>query len=136
MASYGPLESEDGRRHFEIEALRPAKEFLVARLSGVDDRNAAEALTNLRLYVPRERLPPVEDDETYYRADLVGLAAVTPDGVKLGTVAAIHNFGAGDIVEIAREGADALLVPFTDAAVPAIDLAAGRMTVVPPVLTE
>jgi len=102
----------------------------VARLAGVSDRNAAEALTNLKLYVLRDRLPPAEDGE-FYHADLVGLAAVTPDGEALGTVTAVHNFGAGDVIEIKPEGGEALLVPFTDAAVPEIDIAAGRMVVVP-----
>ena len=100
ITAYGPLESEDGARRFEIEALRPAKDHFVARLAGVADRDAAEKLTNIKLYVSRDRLPPIEDDETFYHADLVGLAAVTPDGAPLGTVTAIHNFGAGDLVEI------------------------------------
>ncbi len=130
IASYGPLESEDGTRRFTIETLRPAKDHFVARLEGVSDRNAAEQLTNLRLYVARDRLPPAGDGE-FYHADLVGLAAVTPDGVTLGTVTAVHNFGAGDVIEIKPESGEALLVPFTDAAVPEIDLAAGRMVVVP-----
>jgi 16S rRNA processing protein RimM len=130
FASYGPLESEDGTRIFEIEDLRPAKDHFVARLSGIDDRAAAERLTNVRLYVPRDRLPPVEDDETYYHADLVGLAAVTPDGAPLGTVTAVMNFGAGDVIEIKpAEGGEPLMVPFTDASVPAVDVAAGRMVV-------
>ena len=106
--AYGPLESEDGTRRFEIEALRPAKDHFVARLAGVADRNAAEKLTNIKLYVPRDRLPPIEDDDTFYHADLIGLAAVTPDGAALGTVTAVHNFGAGDIIEIApADGGDA-----------------------------
>ena len=134
--SYGPLESEDGARRFKIETLRPAKDHFVARIAGIEDREAAEKLTNVRLYVPRDRLPPVEDDETFYHADLVGLAAVTADGAPLGTVAAIHNFGAGDIVEIKRDGGEPLLVPFTDAAVPKIDMAERRMVVVPPAETE
>ena len=75
-----------------IEALRPAKDHFVARLAGVADRDAAEKLTNIKLYVSRDRLPPIEDDETFYHADLVGLAAVTPDGAPLGTVTAIHQF--------------------------------------------
>jgi 16S rRNA processing protein RimM len=132
IAAYGPLESEDGTQRFTIEALRPAKDHFVARLSGVADRAAAEKLTNAKLYVPRERLPPVEDEETYYHADLIGLAAVTPDGTSLGTVTAIHNFGAGDIVEInPGNGGETMMVPFTDTTVPKIDLAAGRMIVVP-----
>jgi 16S rRNA processing protein RimM len=136
VAHYGPLESEDGTRRFEIETLRPAKAGFVARLKGVADRDAAAALTNLRLYVPRDRLPPTGDADTYYHADLVGLAAVTPEGTALGTVTAVLNFGAGDIVEIRPDHGDALLVPFTDAAVPTIDIAAGRIVVVPPVMTE
>jgi 16S rRNA processing protein RimM len=130
ITSYGPLESEDGTRRFEIEALRPSKDHFVARLAGVQDRNAAEMLTNLRLYVPREKLPPAAEGE-FYHADLVGLAAVTPDGASLGTVTAVHNFGAGDVIEIKPENGETLLVPFTDTAVPEIDLAAGRMVVVP-----
>ena len=89
VTSYGTLESEDGTRHFEIETLRPAKDHFVARLAGVSDRGAAEKLTNLKLYVPRGRLPPTEDDNTFYHSDLIGLEAVTPDGAALGTVKAI-----------------------------------------------
>ena len=132
VTAYGPLESEDGTQRFTIEALRPAKDHFVARLAGIDDRAAAEKLTHTKLYVPRDRLPPVEDDETYYHADLIGLAAVTPDGKPLGTVTAILNFGAGDLVEIRPQGGgEPLMVPFTDTAVPEIDMAAGRMIVVP-----
>jgi 16S rRNA processing protein RimM len=137
VTAYGPLESEDGTRRFTIEALRPAKDHFVARLAGVNDRDAAERLTGLKLYVSRERLPPVDDEETYYHADLIGLAAVTPEGAPLGTVTAMHNFGAGDIVEIAPQGGgETLLVPFTDLAVPEIDIAAGRVVVVPPSVSE
>src|SRR5580765_1319311 len=132
IAAYGPLESEDGTRRFEIEALRPAKDHFVARLRGVPDRNAAEKLANIKLYVSRDRLPAVEDDETFYHAALIGLSAVTPDGVALGTVTAIHNFGAGDLVEIKpADGGELMLVPFTDAAVPEVDIAAGRIVVIP-----
>ncbi len=136
VASYGPLESEDGRQRFTIEALRPAKDHFVARLAGVGDRTAAEKLTNTKLYVSRDRLPPVEDDETFYHADLIGLAAVTPDGASLGTVTAIHNFGAGDVIEIKPDSGDALLIAFTSTAVPEIDMKARRMVVVPPVEVE
>jgi 16S rRNA processing protein RimM len=104
----------------------------VARLAGIDGRDAAERLTNTRLYVPRDRLPPVEDDETYYHADLVGLAAVTPDGAPLGMVSAVLNFGAGDVIEIKPDGGgEPLLLPFNDAVVPTVDIAAGRIVVRP-----
>jgi 16S rRNA processing protein RimM len=136
ITAYGPLESEDGARRFTVEALRPAKDHFVARLAGVADRDAAEKLVNIKLYVSRDRLPPAEDDE-FYHADLVGLLAVTPDGAALGRVTAILNFGAGELVEIKPEGGgEPLMVPFTDAAVPQIDLAAGRMVVVPLTFTE
>jgi len=137
ITAYGPLESEDGTRRFEIEALRPAKDHFVARLAGVADRDAAEKLTNIKLYVSRDKLPPIEDDGTFYHADLVGLTAVAPDGTPLGTVTAILNFGAGDLVEIKPQGGgEPLMVPFTDAAVPEIDIAARRMVVVPLSTTE
>ena len=136
VTAYGPLESEDGTRRFTIEALRPAKDLFVARLAGVTDRDAAEKLTNIRLYVSRDKLPPIDEDETYYHADLVGLAAVTPDGAPLGTVTAILNFGAGDLVEIRPDGGEPLLVPFTDTAVPEIDMKTRRMVVVPPAVVE
>jgi 16S rRNA processing protein RimM len=132
IAGYGPLETEDGRV-FEIEALRPAKDHFVARLSGVADRNAAEQLASLKLYVPRERLPEPEADDEYYHADLIGLAVVDRAGRKLGTVVAIHNFGAGDLIEMLPEaGGKTELVPFDTATVPEVDLAAGRLVVAQP----
>jgi 16S rRNA processing protein RimM len=136
VASYGELETEDSARRFIIKALRPAKDFLVARFVGVSDRDTAETLTNLELYVPRERLPNIEDADTYYHADLVGLAAVTVEGVTLGIVTAIHNFGAGDIIEITPESGTPLMLTFTEAAVPKVDLDARQIVVVPPPDTE
>ena len=132
IAGYGPLETEDGTRRFEIESLRAAKDHLVARLKGVDSRNAAEALRNVDLYVPRERLPAIDEDDTFYVADLVGLTAVTPEGDTLGTVTAVHNFGAGDIVEIKPAGGAPLMLSFTDANVPEVDVKAGRIVVAIP----
>jgi 16S rRNA processing protein RimM len=133
VLDYGPLESENGQQRFEIEALRPAKDFLVARFKGVADRSAAEALCNLDLFVSRDRLPPIDEDDTYYFADLVGLAALREDGTPLGTVTAVHNFGAGDLIEIApASGGEPLLLPFTDAVVPKVDMTARQIVVVPP----
>ena len=122
MARWKP---QDGTRRFEIEAMRPAKDHFVARIAGIDDRDAAEKLRNLELYVPRARLPKIDEDDTFYHADLVGLDAVTPDGAQIGTVHALHNFGAGDIIEIAPVGGgEPLMLPFNDTTVPKIDLAA------------
>ena len=129
LKNYGPLENEDGARRFDVLSLRPGKEVVVARLKGVDDRNAAEALRHVRLYAARERLPPPEEDE-FYHADLLGLAAVAPDGTALGTVLAVPNFGAGDLLEIApAAGGASVFVPFTRAAVPAIDIAGRRVVI-------
>lgn len=133
LAAYGPLEAAGGRR-FTIEAARPAgasPDMLVVRFAGIGDRNQAEALNGTDLTVPRERLPEPDDDE-FYHADLIGLDAVTPAGVPLGTVVAVPNYGAGDLLEIAPPKGPTLLVPFTRAAVPEIDLAAGRVVVDPP----
>jgi len=132
---YGPLATSDGAREFEVVRAREAKGFLVASLKGITSRNEAEALNGLELYVPRERLPAPEDDE-YYHADLIGLAAVTPSGEILGRVVAIHNFGAGDIVEIAPAAGPTLMLPFSNAVVPTVDIAGGRLVVVPPAEIE
>lgn len=131
VASYGPLETEDGRR-IEIEAARPAKEVLVVRLKGVADRNAAEALKNQRLYVSRDKLPPPEDDEFYY-ADLIGLSAMTAEGAVFGVVKAVHNFGAGDLIEIdPAGGGETVMLAFNETTVPTVDIAGRRIIVAPP----
>jgi 16S rRNA processing protein RimM len=136
LTEYGPLESEDRSRSFEIEAVRPAKGHLVARLRGVGDRNAAERLANVRLFVPRSRLPPPAPNE-FYHADLIGLVAVTVDGVEIGSVVAVHDFGAGDILEVKPQaGGRTLLLPFTDAFVPSLDIAGRRIVVAPPADSE
>jgi 16S rRNA processing protein RimM len=132
VTQYGVLSNADGTRGFEIESCRAAKGVLIARLKGVADRTAAEALCNVDLYVPRDRLPPPDADE-FYHADLIGLAAVGRDGAAIGTVVAVHDFGAGDILEIAPAGGGpTLLLPFNDAVVPEIDIAGGRLVVMPP----
>jgi 16S rRNA processing protein RimM len=137
VANYGPLETKDGSRRFEIEALRPAKDHFVARIAGVANRDAAEELRNLEFYIPRERLPEIEEADTFYHADLVGLEAVTKNGETIGTVSAVYNFGASDVIEIKpAAGGEPLLVPFTDATVPEINLEARHIVVVPPGETE
>jgi 16S rRNA processing protein RimM len=132
IADYGPLETEDGRV-LEIETLRPAKDHFVARLAGIRDRDAAGALTNAKLYVPRERLPQTESADEFYHADLIGLAAVDQAGRTLGTVVAIHNFGAGDLIEVKPQtGGSTELVPFDVTHAPEVDLAAGKIVIHPP----
>jgi 16S rRNA processing protein RimM len=131
IAAYGPLGDETGRRHLELRLLGTAKGVLIARLSGVEDRDRAEALRGMRLYLPRAALPPPDADE-YYHADLIGLAAVLGDGTPLGHVRAVHDFGAGDTLEIERPRAPPAMVPFTRAVVPIVDIAAGRLVVDPP----
>lgn len=131
VTRYGALASADGTRAFEIESWRPGKGCLVVRFKGIGDRTAAERLCNVDLYVPRERLPPPEPGE-FYHADLIGLTAVTAEGAAIGTVVAIHDFGAGDILEIKPRAGPTLMLPFTEAAVPKVDTAGGTITVVPP----
>ena len=136
VADYGPLETATGKM-FEIESMRAAKDHFVVRIAGVTDRDEAAKLCNLDLFVPRDRLPPIEEDDTYYHADLIGLAAMTPDGVAVGTVTAMHNFGAGDLIEIATtQGGEPLLLPFTAEMVPEVDLTARKIVVVLPTLSE
>jgi 16S rRNA processing protein RimM len=125
---YGPLSTKDGTRQFEIATAREAKGHLVATLKGVTDRDAAERLNGLELYVAREKLPATDQGE-YYHADLIGLAAVTEVGEPIGRVVAIHNFGAGDIIEIAPPQGPTMLLPFTNAVVPTVDITGGRVVV-------
>lgn len=136
LSDYGPLTDASGKRRFEIVSLRPAKEHFVARLKGVDTREAAEALTNEGLHIARELLPPTEDEDDFYHADLIGLAAETTEGAPFGKVVAVHDFGAGDIIEIARADAEGkpagtLMLPFTKVAVPRVDVAGGKVIVEP-----
>ena len=128
VKAYGPLSTKDGTRRFEVEQARAAKDHLVATFKGVTTREEAERLNGVELYVPREKLPAAEEDE-YYHADLIGLAAVTAANEPLGQVIAIHNFGAGDIIEIAPPQGASMLLPFTNAVVPTVDLAGGRVVI-------
>ena len=128
VRDYGPLMTKDGARQFEVTHVREAKDHLVATLKGVTTRDDAERLNGLELYVPRDRLPETDDGE-YYHADLIGLAAVNAADEPLGRVVAIHNFGAGDIIEIAPAKGATMLLPFTNAVVPTVDLAGGRVII-------
>jgi 16S rRNA processing protein RimM len=129
VADYSPFTTADGRT-IEIETLRPAKDFFVARIKGVGDRNAAERLRNVELYVARERLPAPGADDEFYHADLIGLAVIDCGGVALGSVVAVYNFGAGDILEVKLDGRrTTIMLPFNETVVPAIEIEAGRLIV-------
>lgn len=136
IGSYGPLASADGARSFKLRVVRVTAKGIVARVAGVADRNAAEALAGTDLYVARAQLPAAADGE-FYHADLIGLAAVGPDGSAIGRVVGVYNFGAGDLLDIALDGARRTeMVPFTDHFVPEIDVPGRRITVVLPVSVE
>jgi 16S rRNA processing protein RimM len=131
IATYGPLETEDGRV-FNIETLRPAKHAFVAKLSGVADRDTAERLANTKLYVPRERLPQPAQPDEFYHADLIGLRAIDCAGRECGTVVAVHNFGAGDLIELrVPDAAQTELLPFDAATVPEVNVGAGTIVINP-----
>ena len=127
LGAYGPLSDESGRKEYRVEPLSAARGAVLARIEGVADRTAAEALRGLRLYVERSALPETGERE-WYEADLVGLAAVGKDGRDWGKVIAFHDFGAGSVMEVSG-GA---MLPFTDAVVPEIDVPGGKVVVDPP----
>ena len=131
LAAYGPLTDQSGRRRFQVAVTGRAKGLLIARIEGVEDREAAQALRGAQLYAARAALPEPAEEE-YYHMDLIGLEAQDRGGAPLGRVVAVQNFGAGDILEIARPEGEPLLVPFTKAAVPIVDLAGGRVVLEPP----
>ena len=136
IGSYGPLMSEDGSQVFKITLTRPVAGGLGAKIAGVSTKEAADALRGTSLFVPRSKLPSLPDDE-FYHADLIGLDAYDTGGVLLGKVSAVHNHGAGDILEISPvRHKSALLLPFTMAIVPNVDILAGRIVVNLPEETE
>jgi len=133
IAAYGPLTDKSGAKRFALLSLRPqGKDMLVARVEGVSDRAGAQALTGVELFVSRDKLPPPDEDE-FYLADLAGLRAETREGVQIGVVIAVRNFGAGDILEVAPvAGGETLMFPFTRAVVPVVSVAEGRVVIEPP----
>ena len=132
VTAYGPVGDEAGRRRFALTLLNRHKDQWLARIDGIDDRNAAEGLRGTGLFVDRSALPPPDDDDEFYHADLIGLAVVLPDGSRIGQVRAVHDFGAGDLLELTADDGRIVTVPFTREAVPEVDLSAGRVVVVPP----
>ena len=135
VKAYGPLLTKDGARSFEVATAREAKGHLVATFKGVATREDAERLNGIELYIARDKLPATDQDE-YYHADLIGLAAVDAANAPLGRVIAIHNFGAGVIIEIAPPQGATMLLPFTNAVVPTVDLKNGRVVIELPQLIE
>jgi 16S rRNA processing protein RimM len=134
LTEYGPLFDAAGRQftlRWVGQGIVEISEMIAGKPVRVGDRAAAERLTNTQLFIERARLPPPEADE-YYLADLIGLTAVGPDGVPIGIVASVHDYGAGASLELARDGGSSLLIPFTEACVPEVSIAAGRLHVVPP----
>ena len=136
IASYGPLSDKEGRRTFKLRVVRVTDKGIIARVEGVADRNAAETLKGIELYVERAKLPAASEGE-YYHADLIGLRAVSPEGEEIGRIVAVANFGAGDLLEVQLTGGTATeYVPFSDACVPHVDIAAGVATIVMPEMVE
>ena len=128
IAAYGPLTDESGTRRFALTLLAEG----LARIEGVADRDAAQRLTGTRLFVERDRLPPPAEEDEFYLADLIGMAAADAAGSALGTVRAVEDHGAGAFLVLARPDGTEALIPFTRAAVPVVDIAAGRLVVAPP----
>lgn len=136
IAAYGALEDETGARSFELNVVRVSGKGVVARIADIGDRTAAEKLRGTKLYVSRDRLPEAADGE-YYHSDLIGLEAVSPEGEALGHVVAVQNFGAGDLLEIRLAGRKTTeFIPFEAAFVPHVDIPAGRVTAILPVVVE
>jgi 16S rRNA processing protein RimM len=138
IATYGALTDRSGAKSFTLLSVRPqGKDMLVARVESVTDRAGAEALTGVELFIARDKLPEPEDEDEFYLADLVGLRAESRDGAVIGTVVALRNFGAGDILEIAPAGGgETLMFPFTKAVVPVVSVTEGRVVIEPPEETE
>jgi 16S rRNA processing protein RimM len=131
IASYGLLSDVTGEREFAIRILRSTKKGLVAELSGVEDRAAAEEMRGLELYVSRDALPKTDEEEFYY-SDLIGLDVEDEDGKVIGQVKMMDNYGAGEVMEVALSSGEALLLSFTREAVPVVDVAAGKIQIVRP----
>lgn len=132
IQTYGPLTTEDGSQSFEIRITRSVKGGYAVRLTGLTQKEQADALKGTRLYVDRDKLPSLPDDE-FYHTDLIGLDIYDTGGARLGRLTAIHDHGAGDLLEITGPNFEnAILLPFTQKAVPTIDLGAGRIIIDPP----
>lgn len=139
IAAYGTLTSEDGARNFVITKAVPDKIGARVRIDGIAHRDQAEALKGTRLYVARTLLPTLESGDDFYHDDLIGLQANTLAGDAFGQIVAVHDFGAGDLLEIKTltdAGEDVEFIPFTKKNVPHIDLTSGQVTIVPPIMAD
>lgn len=136
LANYKTLMRQDGSPALTIAAARPSKGGLVARIKGVEDRNGAEALRGMKLFIPRDALPPPEDEDEFYLADLIGLAVETAAGQLLGKVKTVQDFGAGDLLEIQPPQGATWWLPFTREAVPEVRIGEGRLIASPPAVIE
>ena len=133
IAGYGPLTSEDGGQVFVLAGVRPAGDMLIARVAGVDGREAAEALNGIALHAPRERLPAPTTEDEFLMADLVGCRAVLADGTEVGEIIDVPNYGAGDLLDIRpAKGGPSVLMPFTKVFAPVVDVAGRRVEIDPP----
>jgi 16S rRNA processing protein RimM len=135
IGDYGPLYLADGRK-LKVKSVRPGGEVVIVKLEGVNDRNAAEALKFQTLAVPRDKLPPPDEEDDFYHADLIGLSCETADGTLIGVVTAVHDFGAGDVLDIKVEGKPTLSLGFTKQNVPVVDIAGGRLVLHLPDVVE
>ena len=132
LSDHGKLEDESGKTSFKVASLRAIKGgMLVVKFKGVNDRNAAEALNGTKLYIDRDKLPDVDDEDDFYIEDLLGLDVVTTSGEAYGQVANVDNYGAGDLIDIKPDNGSSVLVPFTKEAVPEVDLAGRKITIDP-----
>ena len=139
IADYGALETEDGARRLTVRLVRVLKPGLaLVTAPEITSPEAAKALSSVKLFVDRAHLPAIEEEDSFYIEDLVGLRVETPDGAAAGRVRAVHDFGAGDLLEIDRVAGrrSGVMVPFTKALVPVVDLAGGRVVVDPAAMED
>lgn len=132
IETYNPLSTEDGSRSFTLALIRPIKNGFVARIAEVDSKEKADALKGIQLFARRAQLPSLPDDEFYY-SDLTGLSVFDTGGAELGQVKSVQNHGAGDLLEVQLPGeSTTVLIPFTQAIVPTVDIGQGRIVADPP----
>ena len=132
IVHYAPLTNAEGSAEYRLEIVGHAKGILLARVEGIKNREDAETLRGVELFVDRDVLPDAEDEDDFYYADLIGLSAILPNGGVYGTVKAMHDFGAGDMIELSLNGSGNIILPFTKVVVPEVDIANGRIVVDPP----